>query len=283
MHLLQKAPIPLVEHRSAAPLGIGSWRWLLTIYFIVLTTGTHWPKLEPLGPEHTPPDKLMHFLAFGILALLLERARVLPRGWVAFLVILIWIPLDEWTQDLLSPWRHWTLPDVLAGIEGLAAAAIMTAALAPPVTAARTGPWRTAIATIDRLIDRGMGGRTVLALGAIITVVVFPLLYFLVWTTLHRSWSMACGLIAMAIASAVTLPMACRAWKRANGPRWPHIPPLAWIILATGLAAGWFMGTMLAQAGLPGLVVPTSLLIGAASIAAPVRRGWQAADRHIHD
>jgi len=282
MHPLLKAPIPLVEHRAAAAQGVGSWRWLLALYFVALTTATHWPKLEPLGPEHTPPDKLMHFLAFGILAILLERGRLFPRGWMGFLVMLIWIPLDEWTQDLLSPWRHWALSDVIAGIEGLAAAAIMTAALAPPATAAVAGPWRSALMTIDQLMERGGGGRMVLLVGASTTVVVFPLLYFLVWATLHRSWSVACGLIAMGIASAAALHFAKRAWKRANGPPWPRIPSPTWVIVTAGLAAGWFAGRMLVDIGLTGLVTPTSLLVGVACLAAPLRRGCYALNGSAH-
>ncbi len=280
MHPLPKAPTPLDEPASAA---IRSWRWFFVLYFIALTIGTHWPRLDPLGPEHTPPDKLMHFLAFGILAVLLERTRWLPRGWMAFVLVGLWIPFDEWTQDLLSQWRNWSLPDVLAGIEGLAAAAIATAAVAPPASASPSGPWRATVTTIDRIIERGAGGRTVFALSAAITVVVFPVIYFLVWGTLHRSWNVACGFASLAIAGAITLPMGLRVWKRVGGPNWPALGAAAWMLVIVAVAVGWFAGDLLSAAGLPGLVAPTALLIGGVSLSVSLRQAWIKTEALAHE
>ncbi|MDP6479864.1 MAG: hypothetical protein QGI75_07450 [Phycisphaerales bacterium] len=280
MHPLPKAPTQLDEPASAA---IRSWRWFFSLYFVALTIGTHWPRLDPLGPEHTPPDKLMHFLAFGILAVLLERTRWLPRGWMAFALVGLWIPFDEWTQDLLSPWRNWSLPDVLAGIEGLAAAAISTAAVSPPAPVSPSSPWRTAVATIDRIIERGAGGRTVFALSAAITIVVFPVIYFLVWGTLHRSWSVACGFASLAIAGTITLPMGHRAWKRAGGPSWPPFGATAWVLVATSTLVGWLAGELLSDAGLPGLVAPTALLGGVTSLSVSLRQAWMKSETLAHE
>ncbi len=268
---LPKAPTPLDEPASA---GIRSWRWFFTLYWAALTIGTHWPRLDPMGPEHTPPDKVMHFLAFGILALLLERTRWLPRGWMAFLLIALWIPLDEWTQDLLSPWRNWALPDVLAGLEGLLAAALCTAAMSPPASAEAGGSWRVSIATIDRLIERGAGGRSVLAVGAAITIVAFPVLYFSAWSVLHRSWSVGCGFVSLAIAGVITLPMMLRVWKRAGGPPWPSLGAVAWMLVAIAIVIGWLFGDLLSKAGLPGLVAPTAMLLAAAALSGSLRQAW---------
>lgn len=280
---LQKVLTPLDNRLLALPTQVGPWRWFFVLYFIALSTGTHWPRIEPLGPEHTPPDKLMHFLAFGILAVLLERARFLPRGWMGFVLIAMWIPFDEWTQDLVSEWRHWSLPDVLAGIEGLIAAAMITAALVPPVGTSKGGPWRSAITAMDRFIDRGTGGRTAIAIGTITTFVVFPLLYFLVWATLHESWSMICGLITMAIASVAAFPVGLRAWKRTGGPRWPSITFTAWCNVAMALVVGSFGGTLLYRAGLAGLIVPSALLVGVGSYSFSLRKAWMRQERLAHE
>lgn len=279
---LQKVLTPLDDRPIASRAQAGPWRWFFVLYFIALTTGTHWPRIEPLGPEHTPPDKLMHFLAFGILAVLLERSRLLPRGWIGFVLIALWIPFDEWTQDLVSQWRHWSLPDVLAGLEGLIAAAIMTTALVPPRSAATHGPWRSAIGAMDRFIDRGTGGRTAIAIGTVTTIVLFPLLYFLIWATLHESWSMICGLVTMAIAAAAAFPIGLRAWRRAGGPHWPAISTAAWSLVVLALAIGWVGGHLLARSGLSSLVVPSSLLVGIAAYAFSIRHAWMRQEHATH-
>ncbi len=280
MHPLPKAPTPLDE---PAPAAIRSWRWFFSLYFVALTLGTHWPRLDPLGPEHTPPDKLMHFLAFGILAVLLERTRWLPRGWMAFVLVGLWIPFDEWTQDLLSPWRNWTHADVLAGLEGLIAAAIFTTSLSPPAASKAGGPWRSAIKTFDRLIERGAGGRSVLALGAAITVILFPLLYFAVWGVLHRSWGVGCAFASLAIAAAITLPMGFRAWKRAGGPNWPTLGGGACVCAILAVAVGWFAGDQLSAGGLHGLVAPTAILLGTLSLSVSLRQAWMKSEGLTHE
>jgi hypothetical protein len=274
--------MPLDDRPTASPTLVGPWRWFFVLYFIALTTGTHWQRIEPLGPEHAPPDKLMHFLAFGILAILLERSRFLPRAWMGFVLIALWIPFDEWTQDLVSQWRNWSLSDVLAGLEGLIAATLVTAALVPQSNASEHGPWRAAITAMDHFIDRGIGGRTAIAIGLITTVVVFPLLYFLVWYTLHESWSMTCALITIPIASSAAFPVGIRAWKRAGGPPWPAISTLGWCLVAPALALGWGGGNLLASAGFTGLVIPSSLLFGIGAYSFFLRHAWIRQERLTH-
>ena len=48
-----------------------SWRAVFVMYALVLTTATHWPRLD-LGPSG-PNDKLIHLFAFGLMPLLVGR------------------------------------------------------------------------------------------------------------------------------------------------------------------------------------------------------------------
>jgi len=120
-------PDPDLRTRMARP-----WRYLFLGYLIVLTVGTHLPNPE-LGTVGGPalPDKLFHLFAFMGLTLLLWRSRIMPLTWLVPTVVAIWIPIDEWTQGLVSESRTVAMSDLIAGWMGVVAAGCTILALSP--------------------------------------------------------------------------------------------------------------------------------------------------------
>ncbi len=95
------------------------WRVAFVVYVLMLTVGTHWPRLQ-LGTEEVPvSDKLVHAAAFGMLALLLMQTGWVRRRWLAAVMAAIWAVVDELSQGI--PWlgRTVRVDDVLAGLCGI--------------------------------------------------------------------------------------------------------------------------------------------------------------------
>jgi len=91
------------------------WRVAFVVYALALTVATHWPALA-LGDETQPaPDKLLHMLVFGGLALLLWRTRWVKPTWLLVGLVLIWAAADELTQGIPVLRRSVTWQDMVAG------------------------------------------------------------------------------------------------------------------------------------------------------------------------
>lgn len=99
-------------------------RGVLTVYVLALTVATHWPRLHLPGQDAVPLglDKWGHVLAFGLLALLIYRARLfagpaqnLLRG---MLIALAYAGINECTQSLV-PGRTFDVFDPLASAAGV--------------------------------------------------------------------------------------------------------------------------------------------------------------------
>lgn len=96
------------------------WKAAFVIYALLLTTATHWPRLQ-LGTEESPwPDKLLHMLAFGGLAFLFIQTRWVRRIWLCALLITVWTLFDEFSQSLPILGRQASWGDALAGLMGIA-------------------------------------------------------------------------------------------------------------------------------------------------------------------
>ena len=97
------------------------WHAALVSYAMLLIVATHWPGSppEPGVPQHVPPDKLMHFVAFGGFALLLWANRWLRQWWAVGLVSLAFVVLDEWTQSTFAVNREASGQDIVAGALGV--------------------------------------------------------------------------------------------------------------------------------------------------------------------
>jgi len=93
---------------------------LLAIYWLAIFTGTHLPSLPRAVP--TPNDKMMHFTAYFILALLLcyttNSARSFPRFAAIGATAMIYGVIDELSQAFI-PSRTPDLLDYAADVAGI--------------------------------------------------------------------------------------------------------------------------------------------------------------------
>lgn len=113
------------------------WRAVAAVTLAAYLVGSHWPKLRLPEVEGGPAsDKLIHFVAFFLMALLawwsgwFSRIRGLLAAGVLFALF------DEITQELLPIERFFSLDDLVCDLAGLASSAAVLAATAP------LGGWR---------------------------------------------------------------------------------------------------------------------------------------------
>ncbi len=89
----------------------------LVVYWILLFIATHYPRVRIPG-ELPHSDKLVHFAAFGLLALVFWFA-MRPRVWVAAAILIPYAGLDEWLQQYVG--RFTDLMDFIANTAGIVA------------------------------------------------------------------------------------------------------------------------------------------------------------------
>jgi VanZ family protein len=93
---------------------------------------THYPRPEQITPQVS--DKLLHFAAYGVLALLCVAALLARRAlrawdpWVLLGVLAVYGALDELLQIPVN--RHCDLQDWIADMGGAAAVLVPVAGLA---------------------------------------------------------------------------------------------------------------------------------------------------------
>lgn len=100
---------------------------LLVVYWLLIFTGTHLPRLPSTGIDNA--DKVQHFAAFLGLAFLLawaipaSKKNVATKMTVAFLVAACYGVFDELTQGLVS--RSTDLYDYYADLAGALAGVVV--------------------------------------------------------------------------------------------------------------------------------------------------------------
>jgi len=233
---------------------------------------THWPTMDPLGPQHGAPDKLAHFLAFGVTASLLERSRWLHRGWIAFLIMAIWVPIDEWTQQWTAVSRDATLSDILGGLIGVSTAAVATALLKPTTHACRN--WTDAVRTLDALAAPGGGAFRAGSASVLMMAAAFPSIFAILWLGFGWSAATVSAVASLGLGVMVAWPLLQRSWAAASGPPLPRLGIAAWCLIALDTIAGWAAAGLVAMAGVPGLSVPLALSGGIVGLSLVLRRAW---------
>ena len=248
------------------------WRITFVLAFGAVTVLTHLPTVSPLGPEHVPPDKLIHFLAFGALALLFERARWLPSV-LAIVIMAAWLPIDEWTQGLVSPNRQSELADVVGGWLGVATAGCMLLCLRPPDNPAMRPGWEHFRRAVDLFMFHVKGGLGATVVAGVVGTAIVVIVYVSIWG--QGGWidgyaGTIATLTGLLVAGVLWWILVTMTWPPANPPL-PVIPVLVWwFAIPIGLL-GWIAGWMLEGLGLPGQSAPLALFGLVVVLAARIR------------
>jgi len=164
------------------------WRLVAVVALVVLFTGTHWPSLRvPLlaeaddGPGSPSPDKLLHFVGFGLLVLPWWWTGWFPRLWILALAAGAWAIFDESMQALLPIDRTFLPEDILCNLCGVTAAVALLWGFRPVGTVGGHAELELRLrATAEGMLLRSPNNWLLLAaaaaLGAVVAVPGFVLL-----------------------------------------------------------------------------------------------------------
>lgn len=181
--------------------------------FVVTVVATHWPRLQ-LGDE-APSDKLIHALTFGILTILLWRARAIRQLWIVLIAMLVFSVVDETTQSLAIFARHTSLADWLADVTGLSVACLLIAMTARPINPVTRMRAALADAAERDMLDRPftwIAVATTAALGALVGI---PTTIALAHSFLRDRHPWQTGFLGALFFAAVGIEIARSAGRRA--------------------------------------------------------------------
>ena len=105
------------------------WTSVLVVYWVVLFILTHIPQVPRPPDILIPPDYVLHFSAYAVLALLCAAAWSWPRAlslrdMMALVVLLsVYGAVDEWTQIPVG--RDASLGDWIANVTGIVVGAMV--------------------------------------------------------------------------------------------------------------------------------------------------------------
>ncbi|MDE0889885.1 MAG: VanZ family protein [Phycisphaerales bacterium] len=123
------------------PPGSPGWwslRWrrgMAVMSVLVLLIGTHYPRLV-IGAPGDGPDKILHFLAFAAVTVMLRISGIASTNAVAIVVMIGLAIFDEVTQQIPGLGRSFDWLDLVADTCGILVAVAWIAALSP----SRNGP-----------------------------------------------------------------------------------------------------------------------------------------------
>lgn len=166
----------LDEASTAAAAARRFWRLVSIASLTIFLIGTHWPKLRLPEVEGGPAsDKLIHFIAFALLAVPVwwtgwfSRLRTLTIAGALFAIF------DEVTQELLPIDRFMNLDDLVCDLCGLVASVSILATIRTASTDAQRTESARRLAAHDRLLAKPLNWANLAVAAALGVVVVVPL------------------------------------------------------------------------------------------------------------
>jgi len=106
------------------------WKLAFCLWLVVVTIATHMPAAEPSeNPSFIAPDKLFHFVSFGVLSFALWNCGWTKHRWTVVRIMIGWAIFDEFTQAMLPLDRPFSVADITASMLGIIAAASWMGAL----------------------------------------------------------------------------------------------------------------------------------------------------------
>jgi|MDTC01.3.fsa_nt_gb VanZ family protein len=182
-------------------LTVRHWRLAFLFWFIWMTCATHFPQDPPTDAEpfFESPDKLLHFLCFGILAFLFIQTRWV-KSLVACLILLgLWAVFDEVTQHLLPIQREFSYADLFASELGIVSFAVWTGAL----SGESTSHIREAVNTI---LSKATNWISIFFIGSLVTTITTVLIWYFLREIHGKQYS------SIALFDAFIIATSCVLW-----------------------------------------------------------------------
>tara|TARA_X000000368_G_scaffold413379_1_gene401325 strand:- start:386 stop:1135 length:750 start_codon:yes stop_codon:yes gene_type:complete len=188
-------------------LTVRYWRIVFVIWFILLTIATHLPQAPPTDyPIFISPDKLLHFVCFGVLAFMFMCGGWFKNPLSSMSLLLGWSILDELSQDLMPNNRDFSTSDVIASVLGIVSAYIWCGSLRTVHNAALEG-------AVDSVLAKGKNWFTLAWTGVFSITFIGLSCWFLLRFAFGEQQSNAAFFIAVSITISVLLLLIIRKSK----------------------------------------------------------------------
>jgi VanZ family protein len=159
------------------------WKTAFCLWLVIVTVATHLPAMqESENPMFVSPDKMLHFVSFGVLAMTFWCAGWMKRKRTVILLLLLWSIVDEVTQALLPLDRPFSIADLTAGMLGVFAAASWMGALSQPHL-------RDMHEKIDVLLSKTVAWYVLCPVAIIGTIGTSSVIWLILWKTFHLSYA----------------------------------------------------------------------------------------------
>ena len=172
------------------------------MWLVVVTIATHVPAMEEsVDSVFVSPDKLFHFVSFGVLAMTFWCSGWVKQKWLALRLLIGWALLDEITQALLPLGRPFSTADFIASFLGIVSASSWFGALSSPVTYCIREK-------VDALLSKNIAWFTLSTLSVLGTISIGAVVWFTMWKNFeinNAPASLCVGLLSTSILLLATI------------------------------------------------------------------------------
>jgi VanZ family protein len=172
------------------------WREAFLFWFVWVTVATHFPQSPPTGEEpfFESPDKLLHFLCFGILGFLFIQTKWVKNNWLCWIIVGLWAVFDEMTQHILPIEREFSYEDLVASELGITSFVLWTGALSrKSVSHIRD--------TVNVILSKAKNWAIILFIGSLVTSITTLSIWYSLKEILGKQYSSGALFIAFIVAT----------------------------------------------------------------------------------
>jgi VanZ family protein len=232
------------------------WLEAFLFWFLWLTVATHIALGEPtdVEPFFEMPDKLLHFVSFGMLAFLFAHTRLIKSPMNCWMIMAIWCLFDEYSQQALPNGRSLSFQDVLAGELGIASFMFWFDALSKP-------SMMQIRAKVQGVLALRKNWTLLLFISGIVTLVGTGLIWYVLKVFEGRQYSSTAFFIAIILATGCVLVfIICNGNLQSEARRMvKSMLPITFVTIVIGASLG--LATSFTSID-PWVVVMTVLIIG---------------------
>ena len=232
------------------------WLEAFLFWFLWVTVATHiaFGESTDVEPFFEMPDKLMHFVSFGMLAFLFAHIRLVKSPMNCWLIMAVWCLFDEYSQHALPNGRGFSFQDVLAGELGIASFMYWFGALSKPST-------MQIRAKVQRVLALRKNWTLLLLMSGLVTLVSTGLIWYALKVVDGRQHSSTAFFIAIILATGCVLVFIIRKGKLQSEARRivKSTLPSMLVTIVIGVSLG--LATSITSFD-PWVVVMTVLIIG---------------------